>query len=238
MCGRIAQTRSPYEYARAMGWAEDAVNALPDTPYADYNACPGARHGVIAAEANGIPRLLEVPWGYRSPWATKTGKPPAINARLDKLLGGYYRGLMTRGRVLVPADAWFEWTGEKGHKQPWYIHPKNGEPLFFAALSNYDPAEPDREGAGFVIVTDDSAGGMVDIHDRRPVALAIGDAYLWLDAQTPYDQAEHIARTTSLREYYFEWYPVSREVNSTRQHGAQLVEPITLSDETDKHQGA
>jgi len=38
-----------------------------------------------------------------------------------------------------------------------------------------------------VIISADSAGGMVDIHDRRPVVLAPELALEWLDLATPKD---------------------------------------------------
>jgi putative SOS response-associated peptidase YedK len=41
-----------------------------------------------------------------------------------------------------------------------------------AGLTNFTPNVPQEVEVGFVIVTEDCAGGMVDIHDRRPVALA------------------------------------------------------------------
>ncbi|MBY6309906.1 hypothetical protein E5C30_05800 [Alcaligenes faecalis] len=52
-----------------------------------------------------------------------------INARLDTILkkSPMWRGLLGK-RVLVPADGWFEWTGEVGDKQPWFIHSKDGAP--------------------------------------------------------------------------------------------------------------
>jgi putative SOS response-associated peptidase YedK len=77
-----------------------------------------------------------------------------------------------------------------------------------------------------VIVTDDAAGGMVDVHARRPVALGAADARLWLDPDVPYDQAEQIARTSELREDYFEWYPVSTDVNRPGRQDPALIEPI------------
>lgn len=79
----------------------------------------------------------------------------------------------------------------------------------------------------FVVFTDASAGGMVDVHDRRPVSLSLATALLWLDSGTPYYQAEQIARTTSLREEYFEWFPV-HVVNNSRNKGPHLIEPIAF----------
>jgi len=34
------------------------------------------------------------------------------------------------GRAIVPADGWYEWTGEAGKKQPWHIRLKTRRPMF------------------------------------------------------------------------------------------------------------
>lgn len=225
MCGRLSQARSPAAYAEAMGWKTDSPFTFPAEPAENFNAPPGARHWTMRVQ-DGKPAMEQVRWQYLSKWAAEKGMRPAINARLDKLLTPYYRGLMKTGRIIVPADGWYEWTGEKPNKRPWYIRPKNRQPLFLAALSNHDQERSDPDGAGFVIVTDEAAGGMVDVHDRRPVALNTDDAHLWMDAGTSYEQAEQIARTTALREDFFEWYEVSREVNKAGNNGRHLIEPL------------
>lgn len=192
---------------------------------ANYNCTPGMEH-LLFRVLDGVPTAEMVMWHYLSPWARKEGHPPAINAKREKLLGGYYRPMMKTGRVIVPADGWYEWTGKPGAKQPWYIKAKDDAPLFFAALTNHVPDQDDPEGAGFVIVTDDAAGGMVDIHARRPVALSADDARMWMDLDVPFDQAEQVARTSELREDYFEWYQVSKDVNRPGQHDEHLIAPL------------
>jgi len=69
-------------------------------------------------------------------------------------------------------------------------------------------------------------GGMVDIHDRRPVSLSPEDARDWLDLGFDYKQAEMIARERSLASDAFEWHQVSRDVNGYKMHDAHLIEPI------------
>lgn len=103
---------------------------------------------------------------------------------------------------------------------------KSDQPLFYAALTNHFPDKTDQDGAGFVICTDASAGRMVDVHDRRPIALSVADALLWMDSATAYEQAEQVTRKTAMREDKFEWNPVSRDVNNSRNQGPQLIEPV------------
>ena len=59
--------------------------------------------------------------------------------------------------------------GEK-IKRPYYIHRHDDEPLLIPAVGKFS-ALGDEPGAGegFRIITADSQGGMLDVHDRRPV---------------------------------------------------------------------
>ena len=76
------------------------------------------------------------------------------------------------------------------------------------ALAHFGPFKLNREESGFVLVTADSLGGMVDIHDRRPVAVSLEDAHRWLDPELTPDAALHLARTCMLDAELFEWHAV------------------------------
>jgi putative SOS response-associated peptidase YedK len=130
------------------------------------------------------------------------------------------------GRALVPALGWYEWTGEKGHRQPWHIHRKDREPIFMLALANFGPFKEHKAESGFVLVTADASGGMVDIHDRRPVCLNAADAAVWLDPDISTEQAEMLARSMALGPEAFEWYKVSPELNRAGKDGAYLTVPL------------
>ncbi|KAF1034259.1 MAG: putative SOS response-associated peptidase YedK [Herbaspirillum frisingense] len=226
MCGRITQGKDADLYLGSL--AKDAqrvrrVNLQPFHP--DFNALPSSQRLIVRIDQDGMLAELR-PWAYLSGWARSERKPPAINARLDKLGNGYYRQIMKHGRVIVPADGWYEWTGVKGSKQPWYIHPTDGQPLFFAGLADHYRDGHEGETPGFVIVTDDAQGGMIDIHDRRPVALTADDAALWMDLDLSYEQAAEIARVSARPTEDFQWHKVSTAINGIRNHGPELIDPI------------
>jgi putative SOS response-associated peptidase YedK len=115
--------------------------------------------------------------------------------------------------VIIPGGGWFEWTVENGKKQARYISPKTSEPVFMAGLTNFRPFTPQEVEVGFVIVTEDCEGGMVNIHDRRPVVLEPDDALRRLDRETPVEEAAHIAQARSLATQEFIWWEVDRAVN-------------------------
>lgn len=76
-------------------------------------------------------------------------------------------------------------------------------------------------------MTADAAGGMVDVHDRRPVVLAPEDAALWLDPDLPAGQAEHLLRSMALDASAFDWYMVDKAVGNVTRQGAQLAQPVS-----------
>jgi putative SOS response-associated peptidase YedK len=221
MCGRFDQSETARYYASVFGWA-DAVYDSEAAP--SYNVPPGTYRPVMHIQ-DGERRVDDVFWSYRAAWAD--GKVPiCVNARLEKLTNRYWSSLLKKGRGVVAAEGWYEWTGEKGSKQPWHIHRKDKEPLFMLALANFGPFTEHRAEAGFVIVTDDSAAGMLDVHDRRPVVLSAEDAALWLDPALSPAQAVELARAMALKSEEFDWFKVSTEVNRAGTDGAQLVVPI------------
>jgi len=221
MCGRFDQSQTARYYASVFGWADAVYDSAADPL---FNVAPGTYRPVMHIQ-DGERRVDDVFWSYRARWAE--GKVPiTVNARMDKLGNRYWAPLMKRGRAVVAAEGWYEWTGEKGHKQPWHIHRKDGAPLFMLALGNFGTFTGHRAEAGFVLVTDDASEGMLDIHDRRPVVLEAADAALWLDPDLTPQQALELARQTALGPDRFAWHKVSLNVNRAGSDGPQVALPL------------
>lgn len=137
-----------------------------------------------------------------------------------------WRGLLGK-RVLVPADGWFEWTGEVGDKQPWFIHSKDGAPLYMAAITAWQPGKADDVEHGFAIVTDASAGGMVDIHDRRPVVLIPNAAREWVSQDSNIESALELL-STARPETAFERHPVTRQMSNVKYQRQNTDRPNSI----------
>ncbi|RJF97355.1 SOS response-associated peptidase [Noviherbaspirillum saxi] len=227
MCGRITQHQSQVAYAREMGWNVDDFGRLGTDRGPSWNVAPGTHPWLMHRFGDDREHIDPVSWGYRPSWAAEKKIPLAINARLEKAATGpYFRPLWKSGRAIVPADGWYEWTGEKGHKQPWYIRLKKDRPMFLAAITGYRPDKEPGENTGFVIVTAAAEGGLVDVHDRRPVVFSAEDAEMWMDHSLPPDQAEQLARAMALPPETFEWYRVSTDVNRVGNNDPHLILPI------------
>lgn len=222
MCGRIKQAEEMVEYGRHISW--DLGRLLEDGPR--HNIPPGSRPVALHRLGTGAAQADRLFWGYK-PAGYKRG--PVSNARLDTVLKGprFWRPLLSR-RIIVPADGWYEWTGEKGDKQPWYINAKDGGPVLMAGITAWQPGREVLAESGFAIVTDDSAGGMVDIHDRRPVCLTVDDALTWVDPDVLVADALELL-STPRPEDAFQWWPVTRRMGNSRYQEPDASKPIALS---------
>lgn len=227
MCGRITQHRNQIAYAREMGWQADEFGRRDGRHTSAWNVAPGSAPWLMHRFDDERAHIDAVNWGYRPSWAAEKKIPMAINARIEKAATGpYFRPLWKKGRAIVPADGWYEWTGEKGRKQPWYIRRRDDRPLFLAAITGYRPDKEPGGNTGFVIVTAAADGGLIDVHDRRPVVFAPEDAALWMDNSLPPEQAEQLARAMALPPDAFDWYRVGTDVNRVGNNGPHLIEPV------------
>ncbi|MDE1167780.1 MAG: SOS response-associated peptidase family protein [Pseudomonas sp.] len=225
MCGRLSQYRGIHDFVDALSLPDAWVNTLGDEPLARYNVAPSTQLALFHVQDDTL-QALAVRWGWRPHWARD--RAPPINARVEKVAhGAFFRAIWPR-RAVVPVDNWFEWVDEGGSKkQPYLIRRKDGAPSLCAAIGQFPgPHGAVREDDGCVIITADSAGGMVDIHDRRPVVLAPELAREWLDPRTPTERAEQLVLWQGEPAPVFEWYRVGREVGQVRNQGRQLIEPL------------
>lgn len=222
MCGRIKQAREVVDYGETM--RANISTILDPEPGLKYNVPPSTRP-LVFHRLDGADQVDRLYWGYRPSWY-KRGL--ASNARLDTILkqSPFWRPLLTR-RVIVPADGWYEWTGDKGDKQPWYISPRDERPILMAGMTAWLPGREVLAETGFAIVTDDTAGGMIDIHDRRPICLTPEDARAWVDPDVSVDQALELL-STPRPESAFRWWEVTRAMGNSRYQMPDSSKPIRL----------
>lgn len=225
MCGRLTQYRGIHDFVAALSIPDALINHIGDEPLARYNAAPTTRLALLHLENDGLHADL-VRWGWRPHWAKD--RAPPINARVEKVAHGPYFRPIWPHRAIVPVDNWFEWVDSgDGSKQPWLIRRKDRAPVYCAAIGQFPAAaaEPTPED-GFVILTADSAGGMLDIHDRRPIVLSPELAEEWLDPATPRERAEQMALFEGEASEVFEWFRVTKAVGNVRNQGPELIEPL------------
>lgn len=101
-----------------------------------------------------------------------------VNARSETVFDkSAYSGVC---RAVVPADGWYEWTGEKRRKQPWRLQARDGSLLFFAAITDVWHGPGGRSLAQVATVTCDSNEEVRAIHHRMGVLLTSDQVALWV----------------------------------------------------------
>lgn len=183
MCGRYDLSDNP-----AAIKAKFKVAVVPD-----FSANPDLRPTDTAPVVRRSHRSEErevalLRWGLVPIWAKelKFGVR-CINARAETLSSTpAFRLAYRKRRCLVPVNAFFEWSGEPGHKVKWRIGLKDESLFALAGLWEWwkDPAT-DQGVETYTIVTTRANDLLASIHDRMPVVITERDHDRWLNADDP-----------------------------------------------------
>jgi putative SOS response-associated peptidase YedK len=183
-------------------------------------------------------RLDVYRWGLLPHWA----KDPKIaykmiNAKAETLTkSSTYRTPFRQRRCLIVVDGFYEWqVPDPEHpkaKVPFYFRRSNGEPITFGGL--YDiwwdktrSRDPDPETLlrTCTIITTEAGPDMADVHNRMPVILNRSDFDAWLDP-TQHDPAILSSLLGPAPGGTLLKHPIGTAVNSPRNDGPQLIEPV------------
>ncbi|MHA6492489.1 SOS response-associated peptidase [Pseudomonas borbori] len=224
MCGRFVQAAAPGAYVKPLSLQGELFGEVSDTQIERYNVAPSTGVWVLTSEEGGA-RSQTLRWGWEPHWA-KGGKPPAINARAETLWTSKFWAAARHHRLIVPADGWYEWVAAEG-KQPYFLHAADKAPLYFAAVGLFPTqTRAEQDDDGFAIVTGAASGGLLDIHDRCPLALSTAVAAEWLDNATPAERIEEIVALAGLPADAFTWFRVGRSVGNVKNQGQALIAAI------------
>jgi len=210
----------------------DAVSADRDP---DYNVAPTKRiYTVLTHKDERELRLVR--WGLVPSWAKDTsGGARMINARSETVaVKPSFRAAFGKRRCLIPADGYYEWITEDKAKKPFYIYRTDGGILAFAGIYELwrnSQVPDDHEDAWYwsgSIITTQATDEIGQIHDRTPMVIAPDDWADWLDpANNEKGQLLAVMHpATSSGSGGLASYPVSTAVNSVRNNGPSLVEPL------------
>ncbi|MNR36729.1 putative SOS response-associated peptidase YedK [compost metagenome] len=95
--------------------------------------------------------------------------------------------------------------------------------MFCAGIGQWGVGDDD----GFVIITADSVGGMVDVHDRRPVVFSPALARAWLNPEGEKAEAEQMLLNLCEPSEAFSWFRVNKAVGNVRNQGSELLRPVS-----------
>jgi putative SOS response-associated peptidase YedK len=245
MCGRYASSRRPEDLVEE--FEIDKVEVAEPLP-PDFNVAPTKQvYAVVQRPADrehkqgpSERQLRTLRWGLVPFWA----KSPSvgnkmINARMETVheKPAYRRPFASR-RCLLPADGYFEWyateqktSAGKPLKQPFFIHPADGAVLAMAGLYEVwrDPTRDDDDPQRFLwsctVITTSAEDSVGHIHDRMPLMVERERWARWLDpaVDDPDTLKQLLVPAAPGR---LEAYPVSTAVNSVRNNGPELLDPL------------
>jgi putative SOS response-associated peptidase YedK len=223
MCGRFVSFREVEDFRRHFPIDVATVDARPS-----YNVAPTQQVLAIVRQA-GKNHLVKLHWGLVPFWAKDTGiGGRMINARSETAATKpSFRAAFKKRRCLILADGFFEWQGEKGHKQPVFLTLPDGSPLAFAGLwESWD--DRGREASPYrscTILTREASASVMPIHNRMPVILKPEACGPWLNPEIrDVDRLQDILRNQIYTELV--GVPVSRQVNSATNNSPSNIRPV------------
>ena len=225
MCGRYALYGPVSRLREAFDAEPEGFELEPR-----YNAAPMQWLPVIRQRPTGQRVIHRLRWGLVPSWA----KDEAIATRLINARGESvaekpsFRTAFRRRRCIVPANGFYEWKQVAGGKQPFYIHPVEGEVFGLAGLWERWVHPTDGEEIDtFTIITTEANAVMRPLHERMPVILAPSDYAPWLDTSTQVDHLHGLLRPCP--EAALAMHPVGKAVGNIRNEGAGLIEPLPVT---------
>lgn len=250
MCGRYASSRRPQDLIDEFDIDRSQVDA-PLEP--NFNVAPTDQvYAVVErtpdqdAPSGAEPerQLRTVRWGLVPFWAKDPGiGSRLINARMETVAEKpAFKRPFARRRCILPADGYYEWYATsqstkagKPAKQPFFIRPQDGSSLAMAGLYEIwlDPTRAEEDPHRFLwsatVLTTTAEDAVGHIHDRMPLVVDPERWDRWLDPR-PHDKSDLLALLVPAAPGLLDAYPVSTAVNSVRNKGSELVEPMPLQE--------
>jgi putative SOS response-associated peptidase YedK len=128
-------------------------------------------------------------WGFSTP-ARASRQLSLFNARDDKLeQSPLWRPAFQARRCLVPANAFFEWSGTKGAKVKHRVGLSSGRGFGMAGIW-----QTTDDGLEFTVVTTTPNEVVTEVHDRMPVIVKPRDYVDWLEPGTSEDLLRWLLR--------------------------------------------
>jgi len=149
-----------------------------------------------------------------------------INARVETVLEKpAFRSAIRYHRCLIPAQGFYEWRHDPPRaKAPFFLTLANEGVMALAGIFEHY-AGPDGQFIDSVAILTREASGVVRLlHDRMPVILSTAIHTTWLDRNCT--ERHEIDELLRLPAPDLVAIPVGTLVNSTRNEGAALIEPI------------
>jgi len=218
MCSRFSLAEDNDFLAARLG-----VSAMALANYRPrYNIAPQQEHFIVTTEYENR-KLAPAKWRLVS----NPGEHGRAKFRSMPKLKPWRAGQLSpkrspTGVCVIPANGFYEWTGPKYARQPFWIHRGDGDLLLFAGLYQNGENNDHRIQATFTILTCAANSTLATIHNRMPVILSDREADDWMNLRekAPLSLTRLLVATA---EDLLLVQPASPLVNSVRNEGLQLL---------------
>ncbi|MEM9706907.1 MAG: SOS response-associated peptidase [Pseudomonadota bacterium] len=224
MCGRYLLTTPPSDVGAAFD-----VGVVDNFP-PRYNIAPTQPVAAIRRGTTGAREYTLLRWGFIPSWRKKEEGRPLINARAETVSEKpTFRAAFKRRRCLIPADGFYEWTGEKAARMPHYIRPERAGVFAFAGIWETAMSADGAEVDTVALLTTAAGPDIKALHHREPVVIAASKFAAWLETDER-DIGEVSGLLTHQHKGFWRTTPVSKRVNSVRNEGPDLILPEQSGD--------
>ncbi len=221
MCSRFTLISRPELIASHFG----LQNVDPFPPR--YNIAPDQPVAIIRNGYRHEREMALVRWGLIPDWVKDPGEfSQLINARAETLVQKpSFRNAYKYRRCLFPMDGFFEWSGPKGQRQPWYISARDKKPFGVAGLWENWMGVDGSEMESAVIVTMKASADIAPVHPRMPVVIAPDQYRRWLDCSDGL-ACDIAPLLVPDQTGFFKLHRVSEKVNNPGCDHEDVLEPI------------
>ncbi len=192
-----------------------------------YNISPTQAVPVVVELPGGNREMRLMRWGLIPGWARDISIGDRLfNARAETLAEKpSFRTAFKRRRCLLPASGFYEWQGERGAKQPFFVHLRDEEAFALAGLWEYWEG-PEGALETCTVITTEPNELIAPMHNRMPVILPRNAYDIWLDLgnQRPGSLQPLLA---PYRADAMEAFPVDKRVSNPRFESPECVARLT-----------
>jgi len=210
MCGRFALDQEMDDLISAFAAQH---NRFPQW-LPRWNIAPGATIPIVLERTRGVREIGPARWSLVPSWSKEiTTKYPTFNARSETAAHKpTFRNSLSHHRCVIPATGFYEWAQRAGTRTPHWIERRDNAVINFAGLfSWWEDPQTRISHATTTILTRDSSGPLVDLHDRMPVFVTSEEIEPWLNPENQEGEEllMEISESTKKRSADVHYYPVA-----------------------------
>lgn len=225
MCGRIGLPG--LSWAQFIAWQQGMLDwdsvvregqhlPLP----ASWNVKPTQTVQISFAQGNDL-MLSPARWWFVPNWFRSDPadwKATTFNARIESAdTTNAFKAAWPASRCAIPVSGYYEWTGPKGAKQPWWITAQSNAPAM--QIAGLHSQLPDGTRT-CTILTRSALPQLADIHARTPVILSDDELGPWLRGEIDHSEAQSLGLSWEGR---MQFHQVPKF--GLKDDGPELIEP-------------